>query len=292
MGKRYERAVNERFGSNGKKLYREEYLLNRQMPLPSELFQYHCYMESVWYPGYEFVSAGISVCACHLIQHGRLKYANGGQTTIARPGDFVISRLPDGSRCWPLGDEALCRKGIHFARNPFAVLLLSALFPEQRTVIHLKDPENISDLLASLKRVILEDADDLDGVAHGLTFQTLYEAYRQHTQSGYPDELSKALQFINMREPEKISRNDIAARCGVSARTLTRLFQDHFNCAPGQYVLRNRLEQAKNMLSLHKISIKAIADLCGFCSAAHLTRMFRRQYGMSPLHYRKNAEIR
>jgi len=291
MNKRYEHVSSERNGTNGKKLYHEDYLQNRQIVLPEELFHFNTYMDSIWYPGYEFTHTGAPLCLCYMVKSGRLKIVNKRQNIVVRSGDCVVVREMSGGASKTLGNEPLCRTGIIFERNSFSSMLLSSLFPEPSTVVRLKDPKKFSDLLDALKKVILKDADDRDSVIHGLMFQMLYEAHRQRKQSDYPEELSRALNFINMGRTNKIVCDDIAAHCGISSRTLTRLFRDHFNCAPWQYIMKNRLEQAKNMLLFNKTSIKEIADLCGFYSAAHFTRMFKKQYEETPLKYRRNTQF-
>ncbi|MEI3003704.1 MAG: helix-turn-helix domain-containing protein [Victivallales bacterium] len=102
-----------------------------------------------------------------------------------------------------------------------------------------------------------------------------------------PDSLNRALEFIarNLYDPG-LSRERIAVHCGVSVRTLSRLFHSELDTQPAQYILRLRLEQVRNMLALPRLSIKEIAEQCGFRSAGFLARQFRRHCRMTPRAYR------
>ena len=47
------------------------------------------------------------------------------------------------------------------------------------------------------------------------------------------------------------------------------------------------MEHAKSLLSLGELSIKEIAFRCGFRSAAFLTSVFHKHYGVTPREYRR-----
>ena len=56
-------------------------------------------------------------------------------------------------------------------------------------------------------------------------------------------------------------------------------------CSGYQYLLQQRVEQAKQLLTQDD-SISCIALDCGFANQTHLTKVFRRMTGMTPKAYR------
>src|SRR5205823_14829360 len=56
--------------------------------------------------------------------------------------------------------------------------------------------------------------------------------------------------------------------------------------SPHQFVLRHRIERAKQMLRAAEARILDVAIACGFKTQQHFARVFRRVCGTSPTEYR------
>ncbi len=54
-----------------------------------------------------------------------------------------------------------------------------------------------------------------------------------------------------------------------------------------QYVIMQRLELARHMMKTTSEPIGEIAGACGLADQAHLTRLFRRTYGVTPSAWRR-----
>lgn len=78
----------------------------------------------------------------------------------------------------------------------------------------------------------------------------------------------------------------LAARAGVSVRTLSRSFQSEVGVPPAEYVERLRVEAAGRRLIELDETLPAIARACGFGSVESLHRAFRSRLGVSPAAYR------
>lgn len=79
----------------------------------------------------------------------------------------------------------------------------------------------------------------------------------------------------------------LAARAGVSARHLTRLFTTHLGATPSRYVRVVRVEQAARLLSTSDLPLTAVARRCGFGSAHTLRQAFLAHYATAPSAYRR-----
>jgi AraC-like DNA-binding protein len=80
----------------------------------------------------------------------------------------------------------------------------------------------------------------------------------------------------------------MAARAGVSSRTLTRLFREQLSISPARYVEQDRVEAAQALL-LNGSPVARTAQLSGFNSAETLRRVFVSQAGVSPSVYASSA---
>lgn len=79
---------------------------------------------------------------------------------------------------------------------------------------------------------------------------------------------------------------ELGAACGVSARTLYNLFRSELRCAPVEFLRREQLALAREMLANDQTSIKELVPACGFGTARTMNRLFRNQLGCSPKEWR------
>ena len=270
-------------------LYSENYRIN---PIPfdasDDRIQFYCSFLSTWKPGFTGKSAGGTHAVYSLVLQGKYHlYYKERKYTIPE-AHFTINRIPHPyTKAVTAGQFPLVRKSCMLYRNAFHDMISSRLFPDAHTPLPLRNPEKVEKLMDSIHEH-LGDTGSVDETAlAGLFFQLLHELRAQQKKNQLPDSLNRALEFIarNLYDPG-LSRERIAVHCGVSVRTLSRLFHSELDTQPAQYILRLRLEQVRNMLALPRLSIKEIAEQCGFRSAGFLARQFRRHCRMTPRAYR------
>lgn len=71
---------------------------------------------------------------------------------------------------------------------------------------------------------------------------------------------------------------------GYTEDYVRRLFRDRYGKTPLQFLLSERIEYAKKLLDIYgrQMSIKEIAEMCGFSDPLYFSRMFKRAEGISP----------
>jgi len=79
----------------------------------------------------------------------------------------------------------------------------------------------------------------------------------------------------------------MAERAAMSARTLQRQFQQSLGMSPLDWLIRERVEHARQMLETTRRPLAQVAGLAGFGSDESFRRHFRLATGISPLAYRK-----
>jgi transcriptional regulator GlxA family with amidase domain len=103
----------------------------------------------------------------------------------------------------------------------------------------------------------------------------------------------KAMAYIHEHYAEPLSREDLAFHVGLSARHLTRCFQQEVGLSPITYLNRYRVKQAKQLLDAGDKSITDVAGAVGFSSSAYFSDAFRREAGLSPRDYqRRNLALK
>ena len=79
-----------------------------------------------------------------------------------------------------------------------------------------------------------------------------------------------------------VSLDALAARAGVSTRTLTRQFKAATGSTVKQYSTKLRLEHARSLLADHSLTIEEIAARCGFADGRQLRRLWKETHGAPP----------
>jgi AraC family transcriptional regulator len=85
---------------------------------------------------------------------------------------------------------------------------------------------------------------------------------------------------------EDLSIALIASTIGYSANHFGREFKRATGLTPHQWLIRMRVEKAKQLLAQKSLALGMIADLCGFTDQSHFTKVFQRATGMTPAVWR------
>lgn len=94
---------------------------------------------------------------------------------------------------------------------------------------------------------------------------------------------------IRRRPDEKRSVNDLARRLHMSREHFQRIFKQHRSVSPGEYIILNKIEAAKERLRFSSGTIRAIARDLNYNSSGFFTRQFKSVTGMTPGEYRSSS---
>lgn len=96
----------------------------------------------------------------------------------------------------------------------------------------------------------------------------------------------RCIRFINEHFDRKITVEDLAKQCGISADHLTQLFKREIGETPSVYMAREKIERAKEMIVRDR-SCKGLYRRLGFSSASHFITVFKKYTGMTPAEYNR-----
>lgn len=97
----------------------------------------------------------------------------------------------------------------------------------------------------------------------------------------------RAKRFIDQAYEQPINLNRLSQEAYLSKYHFLRVFKKTYRITPHQYLLRRRIDQAKDSLRENKLNVSEICYLTGFESPGSFSSLFKREVGMSPSQYRK-----
>jgi transcriptional regulator GlxA family with amidase domain len=100
--------------------------------------------------------------------------------------------------------------------------------------------------------------------------------------------IAELCSWVEENPHDEITLDDMAARCAMSPRTLTRRFRETTGTTPLQWVLALRMDEARRMLETTDLSVDHVAERCGFGTTLNLRTHFRRRLDTTPTAYRRS----
>jgi AraC-like DNA-binding protein len=100
--------------------------------------------------------------------------------------------------------------------------------------------------------------------------------------------IQRAVEWIQSHLTEELpSIDDIAVQVGLSESHFRRRFHEETGFSPLEYVTRQRVLRAKELLHDERLSITRLAFDLGFQSSGYFAQVFRKMTGMTPTDYRE-----
>jgi transcriptional regulator GlxA family with amidase domain len=103
--------------------------------------------------------------------------------------------------------------------------------------------------------------------------------------------VKKALFLMQQHLDAPLSIEQIASRMHIDKRRVERHFRTKLKTSPFAAYTEIRLSHARHLLTDCTKSVASIAAASGFCDSSHLSRFFRRRYGVTPHEFRRNNSL-
>ncbi|MEU6463480.1 helix-turn-helix domain-containing protein [Streptomyces sp. NPDC046976] len=96
---------------------------------------------------------------------------------------------------------------------------------------------------------------------------------------------ARAWALARLHEP--IQLRDLAEQEAMSVRTFTRRFREEVGVSPGQWLSRQRVERARQLLESTDLSMDQVARTSGFGTAQSMRQHVQQALGVTPTAYRR-----
>src|SRR5260370_13635668 len=99
--------------------------------------------------------------------------------------------------------------------------------------------------------------------------------------------LRRIKEFVHAKIEDDLTLCEMAQSVELSTAYFSRMFRKSTGESPHQFLLRQRVERAKEMLRSANTRVMDVAVACGFKSQQHFAQGFRHLCGASPTEYRQ-----
>ncbi|WP_276354406.1 response regulator transcription factor [Cohnella caldifontis] len=97
-------------------------------------------------------------------------------------------------------------------------------------------------------------------------------------------------EYIDQRYAEDINISTFTEKYFLSREYLMKLFKQEYGMGIYEYVLKVRMDKAKELLEAPHLKIQDISDLIGYKDKNYFSKAFKNAFGMSPTEYRHQLE--
>lgn len=231
------------------------------------------------------------------ILSGTAEFFCGTEVYIATAGDVVVTNPCELHSRQPYNDETVS----------YHLLMVSAELPLlhegiQDTLPHfehlISGDRVLTGYLELLFREITEESTAYPLAALGALALIFSHLQRYHAVNQpyitpesrrLADRVKPALNHILQHYTEDISVQELAQLCNMSVYHFCRVFKAVTDNTAISYISQLRINKASALLATSTLSVAEVAAVVGYSDVCYFSRCFKRQKGVSPAFFQKDA---
>jgi AraC-like DNA-binding protein len=160
---------------------------------------------------------------------------------------------------------------------------------------HFNNDAAITDLINKLVRICSgsESTKDIyaDLTLRELLIRIAQNQHLQHQADGSAhspnnSRLHFVLQYIHDHLTERIEVDTLSRKAYLSRNIFFKWFKEQFGITPLEYITRQRIRLARELLAQERLTISQVSMQCGFADVNYFVRTFKKSEGLTPGAYR------
>jgi LacI family transcriptional regulator len=207
----------------------------------------------------------------------------------------VLSSLPKPCGIFAINDVAACfiieAARVCRIKVPHEIGVVGAdndLIPNAAAGLSISSVEPPFKLVGEQAAAILHQKRMGKAVARKTILPPVRVIVRTSTDAFMVDDplVRRAQAYIETNRGRDLRVSEVARNAGSSTVTLGKHFQRYLNTTPSEYILRSRIEAAKELLREGKLNVEEVSASCGFHSASYFCQVFRQVTFATPGSFR------
>nr|WP_255807598.1 AraC family transcriptional regulator [Cohnella mopanensis] len=122
--------------------------------------------------------------------------------------------------------------------------------------------------------------------------ELLGQLHHQGVNSIKPDLVMQAVRYIHEHYSEHVTLESLVEMLECNSRQFLRMFKSRKNTSPIDYLIRVRMDRAKELLRNTELTLKEIAENVGYSDSYYFSRIFKKVEGVSPTSFKEKANAR
>ncbi len=126
-----------------------------------------------------------------------------------------------------------------------------------------------------------------------LQYMMLLDFCRKSGETQIPDGISaevyQCVSYIRNHVNEPVTVDDVAKHVHRSGSYMMRRFKEELGIRIGAFITRCKLEEAKSLLTYSDKTLAEISSYLCFSNQSYFQNIFKKQYGITPMQYRKKT---
>jgi AraC-like DNA-binding protein len=260
-------------------------------------------------PATEGLELPADACVAYILEGDGQTFSESAGIS-AQPDDAIVSfcGLTLGNLLSDLPTGSVYTVLVHFNRE-----VLNRVFegakpalweelqaPVTRYVVQTAANELLRNYFSNIEHLIKHQAAASEHIL-GLKLKEIVLLLLQSDSSDYVRQIVKSLfsertfsfkELVDAHVDQTESIDNLAMLTNTSVTTFKRKFREVYGTSPAKYRLQRKLEKVADLLKTSDDSISGIGYSCGFESPEHLSRAFKRRYGMPPSQYRLTFSVK
>ena len=239
-------------------------------------------------PGHAWSLYLLNRTVIHYVERGKGTFVCDGKTYHLKKGDAFF--IPTHTRGSYKADEQdpWCYTWIYFDGDSGSSFYEDLGLKKEAPVYTSSAPDVVNEAIDRLES--LTQTSDAYAVTGGIYH--LLHAMASHNRSKVAERkksgeayITACKQYIVSKSSEKITVGDLCRLVKLDRTYLYRLFQTHLQMGPKEYILKTKLETAKQLLAESPLAISEVAELVGYEDPFAFSKQFKRHFGISPKAY-------
>lgn len=107
----------------------------------------------------------------------------------------------------------------------------------------------------------------------------LYDSSKYQTKNPH---IASVLKYINDNITQPISLSNVSSRAHLSKEYTSRLFKQEMGLTVSEYINKQKLSLAREMLANNNLTLQAISRNLGYENYTYFTKIFKECYGINP----------
>lgn len=235
----------------------------------------------------------------HLMDHPGFDYLPG-ETVIVPPNETMIIDFPEATmdnptQCIALAvDDAYLKDTIHYLNSYYNI---GEEQPDWQLTFNKYHFENDDDITALINKLIsvCSGGDKAKNIYADLYLKELLIRLiqSQHLEqvscstrsNSNQNRMQYVLHYIQEHLTEKIAVDALSRKAYLSRNLFFKWFREQFGITPLEYINRERVKLAKQLLSQPSQNVNTVSKMCGFSDVNYFVRVFKQTEGITPKAY-------